>query len=87
MEPNVHEMLATMRSLICADTGDLDSRDDADREFRRLYLRMMEVSDSIPFEVREQVRHALLALVGNDDWSTACARLQGAMRALTAEAG
>jgi|GEM_PF-4103078 len=86
MEPDIHQMLETMRSLICADTGDLDSRDDADREFRRLYLQMMELNDAIPFEVREQVRHALLALVGNDDWMTACARLQGAMRALTAEA-
>jgi hypothetical protein len=86
MDRNVSELLETMRTLICSDTGDIDLRDDADREFRRLYLRVMEMSDAIPFGVREEVRHALLALVGDDDWATACARLQGALRALSAEA-
>jgi len=71
-----------MRHSICSDTGDLAVRNRADREVRGLCRRILEMTDRVRFAIREEVRDARLALVGDDDRRSALVGIEAADRLL-----
>jgi hypothetical protein len=77
--------LSAMRDLVCHAGTDLARRDQADRAFRQLYRSLAESGAELTFALEEELRQALLTLVGNDDWAAACEHLERARRLLDAE--
>jgi hypothetical protein len=84
---DVESTLRFMHSLLCRPDLDATQRDAADLEFRRLYRLLTEECAALPFAVAEELREALLALVGDDDWTAACVHMQEALRLWSVASG
>jgi hypothetical protein len=69
-DTSLRELLGAMRSHLARGEQDVAARDAADRMFREAFHRL-RARDFVPNEVMRTMGDALVALVGDDQWTVA----------------
>lgn len=80
MSHELRQGIEEMRRWVADGASDPSARDEADRRFRARYREVMAEAPPAGSRLAEELRGALVAVAGDDDWPRALGHLERALR-------